>query len=421
MELRAPLTPAHIKKLVEESDLKFIVQHSDKRVFKDEEYVKAGAVISESLEQCPVIFGVKEMPISFFEKDKTYIFFSHVVKGQSYNMPMLKKMMELKCNLIDYERIADDLGRRLIFFGRYAGLAGMINTLWSLGLRLKEQGYDTPFIKLKQSHQYSSLQEAKEVISQIGFDIAREGLPKELGPFVIGFTGYGNVSNGAQEITSLLPVKEISPEELFVLRERGKAPSNVIYKTVFREEHLSRPINSMDNFDLQDYYDNPEKYESKFEQYIPKLTVLVNGMYWDERYPKIVTKDYLEKVYKEGDPTLKVIGDITCDIDGSIECTTKAAPVEDPIFVYNPFTREIKSGYEGEGLQMMTVDILPAELPREASTEFGDALISFTEAIAKADYKKPFMDLELPNPIKKAMILYKGELTPDYKYIEEYL
>ena len=98
------------------------------------------------IKDCPVIIGVKEMPISFFEENKTYVFFSHVIKGQSYNMPMLKNMMKKKCNLIDYEKVEDELGRRLIFFGRFAGLAGMINSLWSLGIRLKHQGFETPFL-----------------------------------------------------------------------------------------------------------------------------------------------------------------------------------------------------------------------------------------------------------------------------------
>ncbi len=196
MERRVAIIPKHAKKLIEEQGLNIIVQKSPKRIFTHEEFEAAGAKIVDNVDAAPVIFGVKEMPIDFFEEGKTYIFFSHVIKGQSYNMPMLKKMMEKKVNLIEYEKVADEMGRRLIFFGRFAGLAGMINSLWSMGQRLKEYGYETPFLKIQQSHKYNSLEEAKAVISEVGQQIAEEGLPEELTPLTIGFTGYGNVSNG---------------------------------------------------------------------------------------------------------------------------------------------------------------------------------------------------------------------------------
>ena len=324
MERRAPLTPKHVKRLIEHQKLDFIVQTSQKRIFKDEEYIQAGALVENDLKKCNVILGVKEMPMDFFESEKTYVFFSHVIKGQSYNMPMLKRMMELKCNLIDYERIVDEQNKRLIFFGKYAGLAGMINSLWSLGLRWKSFGINTPFLELKQAHLYNSLREAKDAISLVGQLIAENGLPKELQPLVIGFTGYGNVSLGAQEICGLLPVKEISTEKLLELKNRAALPDNIIFKVVFKEKHISEHKDNIE-FDLYDYYRNPQNYVSKFEQYIPHLTVLMNCMYWDARYPRIITKEYLKKLYSNGNPKLTVIGDITCDPDGSIECLSNCS------------------------------------------------------------------------------------------------
>ena len=222
MERRAPLTPRHVERLIKQKKLDIIVQTSEKRVFKDEEYKKAGAIISKDLKQCSVIFGVKEMPLDFFEPEKTYVFFSHVIKGQKHNMPMLKRMMELKCNLIEYERVVDEQGKRLIFFGRFAGMAGMINSFWALGLRLKSLGYKSNLVKIKQAHMYHSLKEAKDDLSAIGQLIAENGIPHELRPFVVGFTGYGNVSQGAQEICGLVPVKEISPDKLLELKSRKK-------------------------------------------------------------------------------------------------------------------------------------------------------------------------------------------------------
>lgn len=420
-ERRAPLTPKHVKWLVDHQKLDLVVQSSDKRIFTEEEYIKAGAKIAKDLKKCSVIFGVKEMPESFFEPEKTYIFFSHVIKGQSYNMPMLKRMMELNCNLIDYERIVDEQNKRLIFFGRYAGMAGMINTLWAFALRLKQYGYDSKLLKIKQAHLYHSLDEARADISAIGQLIAENGIPSELMPAVVGFTGYGNVSNGAQEILGLLPVKEITPEKLLTLKARKKLPNNIIYKVIFKEEHLSKPIDPNATFDLQDYYTNPQNYKSQFEQYIPHLTILMNCMYWNARYPRIVTKDYLEKLYTKGRPKLTVIGDISCDPDGAIECTHEGTLIEDPLFVYNPFTRKPTMGHEGEGMLVMAVDILPSELPRDSSNGFGDALLHFVKPITIADYNLPFEDLDLPRAIKKALILHKGKLTPDYEYLQEFL
>ncbi|MCB2220641.1 MAG: hypothetical protein KQI35_09615 [Bacteroidetes bacterium] len=421
MERRVAIIPSHIKKLIAAHGLEFLVEKSPKRIFTHQEFEKAGAQLVTDLSPAPVIFGVKEMPLGFFEEGKTYIFFSHVIKGQPYNMPMLKKMMEKKVNLIDYEKIADEMGRRLIFFGRFAGLAGMINSLWSLGQRYKTMGIETPFLKIRQSHTYESLEDVRQVISQVGYEIAEKGLPEAITPLTIGFTGYGNVSNGAQEIAGLLPVKEISPDELLQLQQRKNVPNNILFKVVFKESDLSEPVETGEEFELETYYKQPERFRSKFEQYIPHLTVLMNCMYWDERYPRIVTKDYLEQLFGQGTPKLTVIGDVTCDPDGSIECTHKGTEIEDPVFVYDPFTRQPSMGFEGKGILVMAVDILPSELPRESSQAFSQALYNYITDIAGADYSVDFDKLELPLPIKRALILHKGSLTPDFEYIQEYL
>jgi alpha-aminoadipic semialdehyde synthase len=296
----------------------------------------------------------------------------------------------------------------------------MINSLWALGLRLKEYGYSSNLIKLKQAHMYRSLEEARDDISSIGQLIAENGIPPELRPFVIGFTGYGNVSQGAQEILGLLPVKEISPSKLLELHSREKIPGNLLYKVIFKEEDLVEHVQG-EAFDLHDYYSNPQYYRSRFEKYIPYLSMLINCIYWDKRYPRLVTKDYLERLFSNGKPKLMVIGDISCDVEGSVECTLKPTEIDDPIFVYHPESREITMGHKGEGMLVMAVDILPAELPRDASNGFADVLVNFVKPISDADFSEHFDDLDLPKAIKKALILHNGELTPDYKYIEEFL
>jgi saccharopine dehydrogenase (NAD+, L-lysine forming) len=421
MERRVPIIPDHAGLLIREHGLQIKVERSHKRVFTHEEFTQAGAEIVDNLREAPVIFGVKEIPESYFEEGKTYIFFSHVVKGQAYNMPMLRKMIDRRVNLIDYEKIENDQGQRLIFFGRFAGLAGMINSLWSLGERLRIFGIETPFMKIRQSHTYKSLDDAKVIISEVGQEIKEKGLPPEISPLTIGFTGYGNVSQGAQEITGLLPVREISPAELLNLRNRPNLPRNVLYKVVFKESDLSAPVDSTSLFNLQDYYAHPEKYRNIFEQYIPHLTVLMNCMYWDARYPRIVTKDFLEKLYKKGTPKLTVIGDITCDPDGSIECTHKGTEIEDPVFVYHPFERKPVMGFKGEGLLIMAVDILPSELPRESSVAFSTAMLRYIPAIASCNYDQNYEELHLPSPVKKALILHNGKFTPSYQYLTKHI
>jgi hypothetical protein len=333
---------------------------------------------------------------------------------------MLKKMMELGCNLIEYEKVIDEQGKRLIFFGRYAGLAGMINSFWALGLRMKDFGYLSKLLKIKQAHHYHSLKEARDDVSAIGQRIAEEGIPEGLRPFVIGFTGYGNVSQGAQEICGLLPVKEISAEKLLTLRHRKNIPGNIIYKVVFREEDMYEHNDGMP-FDLHDYFSNPQNYHSTFEKYVPHLSMLINCIYWDHRYPRLITKEYLKKLFAKGRPKLTVIGDISCDVEGSVECTLKSTMIEDPLFVYDPSTEKIRMGHEGEGMLVMAVDILPAELPRDASDGFGDVLVNFVKPIADVDFAESFEDLDLPKAIKKGLILHRGELTPDYKYLEEFV
>ena len=289
-----------------------------------------------------------------------------------------------------------------------------------MGQRLLAQGIANPFSGLKQAVQYQSLQEAREAIAAVGRYISLNGLPEQLFPMTVGVTGYGNVAGGAHEILNLLPSVEISPKELLLL-DKNNAARNMIYKVIFREKDLSKPIEQGATFELSHYYAHPEAYRSDFEQYIPQLSMLLNCMYWDKRYPRIVTKDFLETLYTASEPKLKVIGDISCDPDGSIECTHKGTEIEDPVFVYNPSTRQPAMGFAGHGLLIMAVDILPSELPREASMGFGDALFPYIKAIAETDFSQPTASLLLPNPIKKALILHNGKLTPAYEYISNYL
>lgn len=418
-ERRVPIVPGHMAKLINEG-LSFCVQPSEIRAIPDEEYSMAGARIEENLaEECPVVFAVKEIPNHFFRPNGVYMFFAHVIKGQQYNMPMLRHLMNLKCTLIDYEKVEDENGRRLIFFGRYAGLAGMIDSLWALGQRLEWKGIITPFNQIEPAYRYSNALAAKDAVRQAGEQIARDGLPKELAPFVCGFAGYGNVSRGAQEVYNQLPVEEISPAALLDLKEYD--PKKV-YKVVFKEVDTVKPRDPAASFDLMDFFGHPEKYESRFDPYIPHLSMLINAIYWTPASPRLITKAYLRDVYERGETLkLEVIGDISCDIEGGIEATVKSTEPDDPVFVYDPLADKAVMGVEGNGPVIMAVDNLPCELPIESSTDFSSVLKNFIPAIARADYTVPFEECRLPAEIKRAVIVYQGELTPKYRYLEKFL
>ncbi|RKY55686.1 MAG: hypothetical protein DRP89_02740, partial [Candidatus Neomarinimicrobiota bacterium] len=245
---------------------------------------------------------------------------------------------------------------------------------------------------------------------------------EDIVPLIVGFAGYGNVSKGAQEIFDIFPYKEIEPKNLKDFMQKGDFSNRHLYKVVFKEEDMVRPINSSISFGLQDYYHHPEKYISRFEDYLPYLKVLVNAIYWDKMYPKLVTKKYLKTVYDAGKTLpLKVIGDISCDVEGSIECNLTTTDSGNPVYVYDPLNQIIRYGVEGDGPVILAVDNLPCELPEESSSIFSNVLKNFIPQLIDVDFSKPFEKVNIHPEIKRATILYKGELTPDYKYLLEYL
>ncbi len=419
-EARVPLIPDDVRKLVVDG-IEVWLQPSSIRIYPDEDYRQAGAVISEDLSSCPVIIAVKQIPIEFFEPGKTYVFFSHTIKGQDENMPLLKKMMELNCQLIDYELVVDDKGRRLIFFGRHAGLAGMIDTFHVFGKRLEWEGLPNVFTEIKPAYKYNNLADAKNHISEIAGRVRIEGVPSVISPVICGFTGYGNVSQGAQEIFDLFPHEQIAPSEVNALAA-SPAERNKLYKVVFKEEDLVEPVEPGGAFDLQDYYNNPKNYHSRFEDYLPALKMLVNCIYWDERYPRLVTLDYLKRAYSAPDPPcLKVVGDISCDIDGSIQCTVKATDSGNPVYAYNPLNSTVTDGWKSSGLLIMAVDNLPCELAIESSEFFSKVLTPFIPRLLKSDFSVAFENLELPGELRRAIILHRGKLTPEYTKLSQYL
>lgn len=416
-ERRTPLTPDHVHELVREHQVAVRIETSRRRAFADMDYQAAGAETCEDLEGCRVVLGVKEIPPELLSPRTTYVIFPHVTKGQAVNMPMLRRLLELECTLADYELICDRRGRRLIFFGRHAGYAGMIDTLWALGQRLAWEGFTTPLEELRLAHQYAALDEATSHLARLGDRIRHGGLARGLRPVVIAILGSGNVSRGAQEICERLPVQEIDAGELLHLAEDRDRPRNTLFLTVLgREDRVRRRAGG--GFDAVEYSACPDLYESALPPVLPHITALVNGVYWEPGLPRLVTAEHVRDLWRrEEQPKLRVIGDITCDLEGSVQVTVATTSPGDPVYVWQPDSGATVAGVGGRGVVVMAVDNLPCEMPVEASQHFGDSLVHFVPALARCNWDAPLEELALPPELRRAVIVHRGELAPEFSHL----
>jgi saccharopine dehydrogenase (NAD+, L-lysine-forming) len=419
-ERRVPLTPDHVAALIERHDIDFVVQPFSRRAFPDADYVTAGAAVRTDLGDCKPILCVKEIPIGQVSPAGVYLCFSHTTKGQAYNMPLLRRFLDLNCTLIDYEHVVDRYGRRLIFFGRHAGYAGMLDALWALGKRLAAEGIRTPLERVRLAHEYPSLDEATRHMSRIGEQIRHDGLPQQLRPLVCGFTGSGNVRQGALEIIQRLPTIDVVPAELDRLMRDDRRPLNVLYTLRLgrSERYVRREGGSFDN---REFFLHPERYQSGAPRWLDHLTLLIHGAYWYPPQPRIVTLDDLGWLWQNGPPRLRVIADISCDIDGAIESTVKATSPGDPVYVYDLDQDRAVDGIAGRGPVMMTVDNLPCQLPVESSQHFGDALARFVPALDGCDWNRGVERLNLPEAVRRAIVTHRGELTAGFAHLRQFL
>ena len=421
-ERRTPIVPADLAAILETSGARAFVEQSDKRFFGKELYADAGAQACTGMDDGDVILGVKEIPVEKILDNKTYVFFSHTIKGQKDNMPLLQRIMDSGSTLIDYEKITDEQDRRLIYFGPYAGDAGAIDILSLMGEHWAHRGIETPFADVRRAHQYDSVQAAREHLTELGRIIADKGLPAELCPFTIGILGYGNVSTGAQQIFDCLPTQRIAADDINAFVADNRSDRHTVYLTVFKEQDLVQPAAADSAFDPQEYFDHPERYESRFEQFLHSLTLLVNAVYWEKRYPRFVTWAGLKRLAKAA-PAMKLegIADITCDTHGSIECNVKSTDSDMPAYRVDPLAGTTQDGHLGDGIVLLAVDNLPCELPNDASTFFSKQLAPFVPGLLAADYGSSLETSGLPPEIQKAVIVYNGELTPAYEYLKAYL
>ncbi len=413
-ERRVALTPDAVSRLTA-AGVEILVERFERRAFPDASYERAGATLVDDVRDADVVLGIKEIPASWFRPGGAYLFFSHTIKGQWFNMPMLSRMVELGCTLIDYECVTDAAGRRMIYFSHHAGVTGMIDSLWALGRRLKALGHTNPFDALQPAHRYTDVGEAREAVRAAGERIRAGEVPDEVRPLTVGFSGSGHVTNGALEIFDLLPFENVAPEELADWNAAHDHVGDRIGRVRLEHHHLVRRADG--GFDKQEYYASPDRYRSRLPEYLPHVALFVHGVYWDDRYPVFATREDLRAAVAPNGRLLAV-GDITCDVGGSLACTVRDTEPGDPVYVFDPATGESPSGFEGPGVAVMAVGNLPTELPIEASETFSEALEPFVEALADLDLAADFDDAELPDPIRRAVILWRGRLTPTFAYLQ---
>jgi saccharopine dehydrogenase (NAD+, L-lysine-forming) len=407
-ERRAPLTPANVQQL-REAGHRVLVEKAEQRIFGDSEYAAAGAEVTDNISEADIILGVKEIPEDLLIAGKTYFNFAHVIKGQKHNMPTLQRMMDLDITLIDYEKISNRNGQRTVFFGPFAGLAGMLDGLWGLGQRFALQGYKTPLAEIRQTLAYDDLHAAMVALQDVAKGIRTGGFPKALAPVVIGVTGYGNVARGAMRILDQLPIVDIGIEALLAGVAEEERRHDCLYRVVFTSAmtYARRDGSAFDKFH---FFANPEQYQSILAPAWRRLTMLVNAVYWSDRAERMLSR--AEAIADAG--RLQFITDISCDIRGGIELTDRATNQEAPFLHYSTSSDQFNSGLADDGINILAVDNLPCELPRDASVFFGRALLPLL-----LDYNEP--QSESQAILEAATILDRGKLTPAYAYLEEFL
>lgn len=425
-ERRVPLTPSHCDRLLHSGMdgsgvARIIVQPSTKRIYHDSQYEDVGCEISDDLSECGLILGVKQPKLEMILPHRAYAFFSHTHKAQKENMPLLDKILTERVSLFDYELIVGDHGKRLLAFGKYAGRAGFIDFLRGLGQRYLSLGYSTPFLSLGASYMYPSLAAAKAAVISVGEEIATLGLPSGICPLIFIFTGSGNVSLGAQEIFKLLPHTFVDPSrlpELFEVARDLIQPARTskrvfqVYGCVVTCQDMVEHKDPSKVFDKVDYYAHPEHYKPIFHEKIaPYASVIVNCMYWEKRFPRLLSTKQLQDLIGTRCP-LVGISDITCDIGGSIEFVNQTTSIDSPFFRYDPLNDSYHQDMEGNGVICSAVDILPTEFAKEASQHFGDILSQFVGSLASAtDIMK------VPAHLRRACITHGGALNSLYEYI----
>ena len=382
---RVPLVPKQCAALIKQG-VDLVVQASPIRCYKDEEYQALGVPIVESITHCEVLLGVKEVPIDQLIPNKKYFFFSHTIKKQPYNRKLLQAILAKNIQLMDYEVLTNKKGHRVIAFGHFAGMVGAYNGLWTYGKR--NQLFD-----LKRMYQCYDYAEAKAQFDQMDWP-----------PIKIVLTGTGRVAGGSVQVLQDMGIRQVSPQDFLEWEY-----DHVVFTQLDCKDYAARKDGQP--FDLQDFFDHPAQYKSIFSPYTEVADLMINGIYWDNEAPAF----FSQAAMKQPEFKIEVIADVTCDIApvSSIPSTLKPTTIPDPVFGYDPTAATEMAPYKAVGIDMMTIDNLPNELPRDASEAFGNQFINFV----LADLLNPQKD----GVIERGTMTKKGKLTKRFKYLSDYV
>ena len=380
---RVPLTPKQCAFLKQKFSFEIVVQPSNIRCFSDQEYADEGILLQNDLSDCDLILGVKEVPIKNLISNKTFVFFSHTIKKQPYNQNLLKKIIQQNIQLIDYEVLTGEDGKRVLGFGRYAGIVGCYNAFLTYGLK-------TDSFNLKPAHLCFDKKEMESELKKVNINNLK-----------IILTGSGRVSQGAKEILDLLKIQYVSKSDY--LNSSFNDNVCVILNAV---DYYKR----MDGKDAlrSDLYKNPSLFESCLLGYLSDTDILITGHFYDSNAPYLLTRND----FKVNNSRLQVVADISCDIDGPIGCTIKPSTIADPIYGYNPITEKEDDYKKDNVVAVMAVDNLPCELPRDASDFFGNELIT--------TFFPNLINDEI-NMINGATITKSGDLNDGFEYLKDYI
>lgn len=382
---RVVLSPKKITEILNlYPDVEVLVEESDIRVFSDDTYQEQGISLSDDMRSCDVLLGVKEVPVSHLISNKTYFFFSHTIKEQVHNKQLLQACLEKNITLIDHETLVDANNVRLIGFGRYAGIVGVYNTFRAFGIK-----YDL-FNLVKAE----TLKNQEELIGRL----KRPYLP----PIKIVLTGFGKVGKGAKEMLDGMKIKQVN--EVDFLTKSYDVP---VYTQIDVDQYYKRIDGSAAS--KQDFYEHPEKYESDFQKFSEVADMLIAGHFYKTGAPKILTKEMLNAPKNQ----IKVVGDISCDVDGPIDATLRASTIAEPFYGYYPRENKEVSIEHPAAVVVMAVDNLPCELPKDASEGFGEV---FVERILPA-----FFNGDKDGVLERATITKDGKLTPRFAYLQGFV
>ncbi|WP_375418762.1 NAD(P)-dependent oxidoreductase [uncultured Hymenobacter sp.] len=384
---RVALTP---KKSVEAQTtypgLRVIVQGSLVRAYADQEYRDLGLSVQDEVADCDVLLGVKEVPVALLVPDKTYFFFSHTIKKQPANRELLRAVLARNITLIDYELLTDAAGQRVVAFGRYAGIVGAYNALLTYG---RKHG----LFELKPAHQCVDLDDMQEEYFKV----------KSLPPLKIAVTGSGRVAGGALEVLDKMGIRQVTVHQ-YLHQDFAEPVYAQLRSGDYHRHRDGRP------WDTADFHQHPASYESTFAPYLPLTDLLIACAYWHPAAPRLLS----EADTQRPDFRINTIADVTCDVNGSIPVTRRAATITAPAYDYVPATGELAPAYSApENITVMAVDNLPCELPRNASRDFGRQLL---------DHVFPHLLAGDPDGVlARATIAKGGQLCPRYAYLADYV